>query len=214
MGVCRLGRSAWLSLAAIAALAGGIAWAGDGDNDGGGDGDTEADDAAGNSSRLTVRAARRWQDGGPLLHLDPATPTATEGIGAEAHSAATVVELGRLRLATGGQWWQSGLAMDPGGLRGDHDAATAHGWRAAAELSYDLGLVRLGVSGAVGEVDGRLERRRYRDVAVSISRTFQLSRWMHGWISLSLGHRAWNGRPLYGESDATTLLLSIGTTFR
>jgi hypothetical protein len=208
--VRKLGWCVW-SLAAIAALAGGTAWA---DGGTGADGGPETDEAAGNSSRLTVRAARRWQDGGPLLHLDPGTPTAAEGVAAEAHSEERVVELGRLRLATGGRWWQSGLAIDPGRLRGDHDPATARGWRAAAELSYDLGPVRIGVTGAIGEVDGRLERGRYRDVAVSISRTFRLSRWMHGWISLSLGHRSWNARPLYGEPDGTTLLLGAGTTFR
>lgn len=231
----KLGRSAW-SLAAIAALACGSAWAGEDDRksapendrkgpragddgsvaDGADDkgGATETGEAAGNGGRLTVRAARRWQDRGPLLHLEPDMPTAAEGIAAEAHSEGRVVELGRLRLATGGRWWQSGPAIDPGGLRGSRDPATARGWRAAAELSYDLGPVRIGVTGAIGEVDGRLERGRYRDVAVSLSRTFRLSRWMHGWISLSLGRRSWYGRPLYGEPDHTTLLLSVGTTFR
>ena len=208
-------RSGWWSLAAIAALACDTAWAGEADEDDDGDGDGDSkDDAAGNTGRLTVRAGRRWQDGGPLLHLDPVVATAAEGIGAEVQSEAHVVELGRLRLATGGRWWQSGLTTDPGGPHGDHDPATAHGWRAAAALSYDLGPLQIGVNGAIGEVDGRFERGRYRDVAVSIGRSFRLSRWMHGWISLSLGHRAWSGRPLYGESDATTLILSVGSTFR
>jgi hypothetical protein len=204
-------------VAALAALACSTAWAGEDDHENDQENDDQSentDAAAGNTGRLTVRAGRRWQDGGPLLHLDPEVVTAAEGIGADAQSDAQVVELGRLRLATGARWWQSGLATDPGGPHGDHDPAMARGWRAAAELSYDLGPVQIGVSGAVGAVDGRLERRSYRDVAVSISRTFRLSRWMHGWISLSLGHRAWSGRPLYGEVDATTLTLSIGSTFR
>ena len=95
------------------------------------------------------------------------------------------------------------------------DVNTSRGWRAATQLTYDLGPFKLGASVAVNHVDSRFERGTYAFVGVSLYRTFRLSRWNIGWIALTLGRQQWFGAmPPNGEANATTASLNIGMTFR
>jgi hypothetical protein len=177
--------------------------------------------ADGEASSLVERGALHREPDGPLLHLDTALSVRTEGVGADGHEEIQAVELGlRLRAVTSARWWQAGLSPGPLGpgaaeLSGARDLdVAARGWRLAGELSYDLGLFRIGASVATGRVDGRGESGSYSDVAVSISRGFQLSRGVRGWISVSAGLRRWSNRPPPGESDGATVLLSVGGTWQ
>ncbi len=173
-------------------------------------GTAEAEEAA---PGVTVRAPRRWQEPGPLLHLDFILPANTEGLGATTEREAYVLELGSsARLAVQGEWWKSTLS--PQALQPDDLDDVSRGWRASYELSYDLGPFRLGGSMTLGHVDGRFERGTYRAVGVSASRTLRLSRWMLAWISLGVGRQQWLGAPPPGEANRTTVMLRIGTTFR
>jgi len=171
----------------------------------------EADDA---TSGLTVRAPRRWEaPPQPLLHLDVILPVNAEGVGATTGREAHVLELGpRARMVAEGEWWKSTLT--PHRFGPDDFDDVAHGWRAAYELSYDLGPFRLGASVGLGHVDSRFERGTYRIIEVSAYRTFRLSRWMLAWVSLGVGHQQWSGVPPPGESSGTKVGLRIGTTFR
>jgi hypothetical protein len=165
---------------------------------------------------ITVRMRTRAEaEPEPLLHLDYNLPVNTEGLGGAKDREQTVIDIGnRARIVMGGEWWKSSLTpYTVGGsdLRADD---IAHGWRSGLELSYDLGLFRVGANAALGHVDSRYERGSYRVLGVSISRTLRLSRWMRGWISLGIGRTEWYGEPPKGEDNGTTGTLSIGTTFR
>jgi hypothetical protein len=162
---------------------------------------------------VTERTSLSREPTGPLLHLDFVLPVKAESVGATTRRESYVLELGsRARLVADGTWWSSPLAPQP--LGPDDTEDVARGWRAAYELSYDLGPFRLGATMALGRVDSRFERGTYRVVGVSASRTLRLSRWMLAWISLGVGRQQWFGAPPPGESDSTTVMLSIGTTFR
>lgn len=162
---------------------------------------------------LGMRTPVRWeQQHEPVLHLDPIPPPATEGLGGETDRATSVIELGpRARLVGEGERWKSSLTPQAFGPEIDD---LSRGWRASYELSYDLGLFRVGASIGAGHVDSRFERGTYRVVSLAAYRTFRLSRWMLAWISLGIGHQDWFGNPPPGEANATTATLSIGTTFR
>ena len=141
----------------------------------------------------------------PLLHLDGVSidPTVAEG-GLEDRRA-VVVELGpRARLVAEGRSWEYGLA--PEASSGD---LRIHGWRAGAELTYDLGPFSVGTNVAITR-DGNVSRRM---VGLFAFRTFHLSRWMHAWISFGVALEqvdADHAPPLRG----TNIGLSLGTTFR
>jgi hypothetical protein len=106
----------------------------------------------------------------------------------------------------------------------------ARGWTAGSQVSHDLRFARLTLHGSVGQVDNELGssrlvasdasgdkgvvgRGRYRELGVSLRRTFRLSRTMHAWVSLSVGHRAWSKASTLDEPDTTEVMLSIGSTF-
>ncbi len=76
----------------------------------------------------------------PLLRSDT-LPVAADAASGLVDSHGTVLELGpRARLTAEGRWWQSGLA--PSAFAPDLEE---HGWRAAAELTYDLGPFSVGI---------------------------------------------------------------------
>ena len=54
----------------------------------------------------------------------------------------------------------------------------------------------------------------YRDISLMISKSHRFSRWVTGWIGLSIGNRQWDGEAPDGEANATTIMLTIGGTFR
>ena len=146
----------------------------------------------------------------PILHVELIPALATEGLGGTTERATHVIDLGaNVRLVGESEWWKASLTP------GQENDAVSRGWRASYELSYDLGLFRIGASVGMGHVDSRFERGTYRVVGISASRTFRLSRWMLAWISLGVGQQKWfGGTPPPAEADATTATLSIGTTFR
>jgi hypothetical protein len=140
----------------------------------------------------------------PLLHLDGLTLDPTIGEGGSSERHAVVVELGpRARRAAEGLSWQAGLTPS------DTDDLRIHGWRTAAELTYDLGPFSVGMNVALTR-DGDESRRM---VGLFAFRTFHLSRWMHAWISFGVALEqvdADHAPPLRGM----TIGLSLGTTFR
>ena len=173
----------------------------------------QADD---DSTMTTVRVPRRIaEQQEPMLHLE--LPTNVEGIGGTQDSASSIWELGpRARLQAEGTWWRSGFAPDHlGGLDpSSHLDNVARGWRAGAQLTYDLGPFKIGAYVSAGHVDSRLETGTYHLVGIAIFKTFRLSKWMHAWISLGAGVKTWVGQPPPGEQNDATVTLSIGTTFR
>jgi len=145
----------------------------------------------------------------PLLHIDHVPPLTAEA-GATTERTTSILELGKgVRLAAEGTWWSAAQRSPLSGLDD-----LAHGWRAASELSYDVGPVRIGIHAGAGQVDSRFERGNYHFAGASASRTFQISRWMRAWISLGLGFQRWSGAPPPGEANSASLQLSVGTTFR
>jgi hypothetical protein len=140
------------------------------------------------------------------LRFDPGRPALAAGLGVDEGREDHVVELiPHARLATGGRWWKSGTSydIDP----------QARGWNVGAELSYDLGAFRISATAAEGHVESRFERGTYRDLELSISRTFQLTKTVQGWAALGLNARRWAGTPPPGEVNSTTLMFRLGANW-
>ncbi len=174
------------------------------------------DDAHAEEVEDSVRAQSLVGDlDGPWLHLDDAVlAPGLEAFDATRDSRTTFIKLGpRTRLALDGASWSANLDMRDDGGPGARDIP-GHGWRAGLRLSHDFGLVRVRTNGSINHVDTRYGTGTYTDVGLSIGRTHRLSRWMTGWISLGIERRRWSGPPPPGESNATELTLTIGTTFR
>jgi hypothetical protein len=169
------------------------------------DGTLTGDDGTSITARGRLLLGDRDQ---PLLHLDD-VPRVDAEAGATTDHQTYVLDLGHGALmAAKGTWWTS-TPTSPLGFD-----APAHGWRAAYELSYDLGLFRIGATAEAGHVDTRWERGSYRVVGLSAYRTFRLSPWMLAWISLGVEAQQWVDPPPPGEANHTTIKLSVGTTFR
>ena len=88
-------------------------------------------------------------------------------------------------------------------------------WEVSLRLSRNLGFAHLDVGATLGEAQSRLlgdgaydpnadagglgtgrrpsMRARYYEVGAALTRTKRLSRWMTGWISLSVSARKWLG---------------------
>lgn len=79
-----------------------------------------------------------------------------------------------------------------------------------AQLSYDLGWFRVGVGAAIDDgIAGS-----HRMIGLFAYRTFDLSRWMHAWISLGLTFDEWTFPGTALREHDVTVGLSLGTTFR
>jgi hypothetical protein len=137
----------------------------------------------------------------PRLHLDATTLDRANAEGGIVDGRSVLFALGpRARFAAEGRWWQSGLASS---------MLQAHGWRAGAELSYDLGPFRVGLNASLT----RAEDGSHRMVGLFAYRTFRLSHWMHAWIVLGVAYEQWQGIGVAGR-QGTTVGLALGTTFR
>jgi hypothetical protein len=155
---------------------------------------------------------------GPELRLEPLPRLELDMFDAVRERAATRVQLGTRTWATlEGSWWSTERDA-PAGAGTRH--RPGHGWRTGLRLSHDFGWLHLDASVATGrsdernEGDNRDDGGAYTDTRLSLSHTLRLSRWMTGWIALSLVHRDWHGPPPPGEFNLTELMLTIGTTFR
>ena len=144
------------------------------------------------------------QDPGPLLHLDATLLDPSLGSITSDHQGVELSLGPRARFAAEGTWWQSGLS--PSAFAIDiHD----RGWRAGAELSYDLGWFSIGASVSLTQdITGT-----HRLAGLFAYKRFNLSRWMHAWIALGLSFEQWD-QPGQPPRSGTTLGLSLGTTFR
>ena len=132
----------------------------------------------------------------------------------DAHT--TLDERGRWRLRLGplttaaleGEWWQNEDGALPAvGVRG-------RGWSAAARLTQDLGFARLELVLEEADVETQLGAGRYVDAALTLRRSFRISRWSSFWISLGLGGRRWLSAPVRGEPNGGAFMLRVGGTFR
>ena len=141
----------------------------------------------------------------PLLHLDGVTFDRAEAEGGLVDGRTAILDLApRARLGAEASWWQTGLS--PSMFAEDLQIS---GWRASAELSYDLGPFRVGVNASL-ERDGDSSHRM---VGLFAYRTFRLSRWMHAWIVLGVALEQWDG-PGLPRRQGTYAGLTLGTTFR
>lgn len=159
------------------------------------------------ADETTIRMRRHAEDPAePLLHLDTATPNPADAEGGIVDGRATILDLGRrARIGVEGTWWQTGLApsMFSEDLRN-------HGWRASAELSYDLGPFRVGINASLT----RDAESTHRMVGLFAYRTFRLSRWMTAWIVLGLALEQWDDAGETTPKQGVNMGLTIGTTFR
>ena len=136
--------------------------------------------------------------GEPLLHLSPLAVDAEGGL---VEREATVLEIGpRARLVAEGSWWQSGLAPSMFATDLEND-----GWRAAAELSYDLGPFSVGVNASMTKYGDS----SHRAVGLFAVRKFRLSRWTQVWILSGVSYEQFSN-----GGSGTNLGLTIGGTFR
>lgn len=141
------------------------------------------------------------------LHLDPALRLTPSSAGLTQEHQQRTYALGHHTTAkVEGTWWSV-----------NHDVPV-RGWRASISASHDFGFARLSATAATEHVDTDLGHGTFTDVGLSLSRSARLSRWMTGWVGLSVGYRHWLDQqrqaPPAGETDATQLTLSIGTTFK
>lgn len=152
---------------------------------------------------VRMRRASEVEPGEPMLHLH-VTPLAAEAEGGAVDRAGAVVELGPLRLAGEGTWWQAGLAPSM-----FLDGLPMNGWRAAGELSLDAGWFRVGANVTYSRTSYELV---HKTRGLFVAKTFELSRWMRGWIMLGVSDEEWQHgtRVERGRSIG----VSIGTTFR
>lgn len=165
----------------------------------GGTGPVHADDAL----TVRVRRAAEQDPGEPMLHLD-ATPLAAEAEGGIVVREGTVIDIGPVRIAGEGTWWESGLAPS----RFGEDLSTS-AWRVAGELSVDLGWFRVGANASYSRTSYELV---HKTKGLFIAKTFDVSRWMHAWIMLGLSDEEWQlGHEV---QRGRTIGVSIGTTFR
>jgi hypothetical protein len=165
-------------------------------------GNARADDDLGLSLRM--RKVSEVEPGEPLLHLDTATPLAADAEGGIMDRDGTVLDIGRLRISGEGRWWQSGLAPSMFA-----DDLPTGGWRAAGELSYDLGWVRVGANTSYGRNSNTVT---HKTTGLFVAKNFRLSRWMKAWIMLGFANEQWQ----LGDQvqRGRSIGLSLGTTFR
>jgi hypothetical protein len=149
----------------------------------------------------------------PLLHIDPALRPKLEGLGAVEDTRETVVPIGaNARAVLEGAWWDN----QDRDLRHPLTDVPGRGWRASLRLERQLGPLTFVLGATLADVDSRYGSGHYYDLGIGLGRVFKLSRWMTAWIMLTAGRRHWlTDRPIAGEPiDDTTVMLTIGTTFR
>lgn len=105
-----------------------------------------------------------------------------------------------------GRLWSNEDDLDP--MRPSLDLP-GRGWTTSIRAGYDLGRLHLGASASLSEVDTALGAGRHADYGASLT----LELWGKAWISVAIGRRQWIGEPPLGESDATQVMFSFGTSF-
>ena len=166
-----------------------------------------ADDA------LSVDESFGHDSGEPLLTLDLVPRPGIAGLGVTEDTDRITLVLGqRATLTLSGASWRGYTDAVP--VDGNEDELV-RGARAALRFRYDLGWLQLDASASQNAMSSRYGSGTYRDVSLTISKSHRFSRWVTGWIGLSLANRQWTGQPPVGEEQSsTTLMLSIGGTFR
>jgi hypothetical protein len=146
----------------------------------------------------------------PYLTIDPMLASSFEGLAQETERHSTDVVIGDTRVIVEGIASQN--VDTPERV---HEDVEGRSWRAAVRFTRKLGPLDLEAWASVENVQTRYGRGTYRDVGVALVKRFSLSRWMKAWVGLTLGNRQWLGdKPPDGEANGTSLMLSIGTTFR
>jgi len=158
--------------------------------------------ASADDGSLHVRMLHEQPDDEPVLHVDPTLIDPSIGNASETQSVQLAIGP-RARFAAQGTSWVAGLSPD------DAIDAHDHGYRGAAELSYDLGWFSIGANVSLtDDITGS-----HRTAGLFAFKKFRLSRWMHAWIAIGLSFDRYDdtrGVPRSG----TTLGISLGTTFR
>jgi hypothetical protein len=165
------------------------------------------------ADELALRDSSLFHDPGePLLKLDLVPRPNVVGLGVAEDTQRTAFRLGKRATinATATSWKGYTDAVPLDGA----ESAVARGQRAAIGFSYDFGWLQLDASLSDNSLSSRYGSGQYRDVSLTLSKSHQFSRWVRGWIGLTIGHREWVGIPPAGESNSSFLMLSIGGTFR
>lgn len=164
-----------------------------------------ADESVSTSDVGGAEAALLRKTDEPLLHLDPIAQPLRIGLpeSVEVDDQTTVV--------LGKRTW-----LQLQGIRYNNTSVTPErAWTASLRLAHDIGPFTIVAHATAGGVDSRYTRGTYYDVGLTIGKAKKLSRWMTGWIALTIGRREWIGEPPPGEiKEAAGVFLSIGTTFK
>lgn len=153
-------------------------------------------------------------DGEPLLQLDlvPRPNIVGLGVSEDTHRAAFDVTKSLRIVGSTTSWtgYQDGTPLDAA-----YEPVVARGWNARVGLHVDLPLgLELDAGVSENRLDSRYGSGRYRERSLSLSKKHRFSRWVTGFIALSIGQREWVGAPPVGESNDTHAMLTIGGTFR
>lgn len=164
---------------------------------------------------LSVREGSLFHDPGePLLELDVVPRPNVVGLGVTNDTKRTAISLfgKRATITLTGTSWKGYADAVP--LDGNEDDI-ARGSRAAIGFRYDFGWLQLDAELSQNTLSSRYGSGSYRDVSLTISKSHRFSRWVTGWIALSLGNRRWDSVPPEGEAESsTTLMLILGLSFR
>lgn len=176
-----------------------------------------ADDAPDKSvtlDDLAVRTSSLFHDpGAPLLTLDIVPRPNVVGLGVTEDTKRTAIQLGpRAKIMMTGTSWKGYADAVP--TDGVPENDVANGTRMAIGFQYDFGWLQLDAWASQNVLSSQYGSGAYRDVSLTISKSHRFSRWVTGWIGLSIGRRTWTTDPPDGEDNATTIMLTIGATFR
>ncbi|GEM_PF-5840408 len=151
--------------------------------------------------------------GEPMLKLDIVPRPMAVGLGVTEETHRTAIKLGaRAMITMTGTSWKGYADAVPRDGVPDNDVT--RGSRAAIGFHYDFGWLQLDAELSQNVMSSRYGSGSYRDISLMISKSHRFSRWVTGWIGLSIGNRQWDGEAPDGEANATTIMLTIGGTFR
>ncbi|HEX5061375.1 MAG TPA: hypothetical protein VFV99_18535 [Kofleriaceae bacterium] len=151
---------------------------------------------------------------GPLLHIETALRPAAEGFDADVRREQVDLDLGPRTYA---QFESSAYARFEDGMPKGWTTSlfNSEGWSTTLRMVHDFKVIQVGAEASYNRVDSAYAHGSYAFVGASLTRMRKLSRWMTGWISLSLGYTYWlGGQPPPGERNGAAGMLTIGTTFR
>jgi len=151
--------------------------------------------------------------GEPLLTLDVVPRPNIVGLGVTDDTHRTAISLGkRATITLTGTSWKGYADAVPRDGISDNDIA--RGTSAGIGFHYDFGWLQLDADLSENVLSSRYGSGAYRDISLRISKSHRFSRWVTGWIGLSIGYRQWEGTPPPGEANSGNIMLSIGGTFR